>query len=42
MNTTVYDTMVLFGIDDAITWNGNTRVGRIATEVSDDDFQSPM
>ena len=42
MAYTVYDAMVLCGIDDAARYHGDTACVRIATEMFDDDFNSCM
>ena len=40
MANTVYDAMVLCGVDDVARFNGDTASERIATEMFDDDFRS--
>ena len=42
MAHTVYDAMVLCGIDDAARYHGDTACVRIVTEMFDDDFNSCM
>ena len=37
---TVYDAMVLCGVDDTVYWNNATQSERITAECFEDDFES--
>ena len=39
---TVQDAIILCGVNDATSFNGATKIERIADDVFDDDFQSCM